>query len=266
MRRIETNDWWPELVKLKDKLSLRELAEKFSVTPGAISAAFKRTGITRKPAPPGPRARRKGPEEEALPPEPGEAPADAARPGSKDNQIEPFVHLLGNRPDSEVAEQANVSVRTIASYRSRMGIPGYTGPRKRRGPGPGRKSKIDAFADMLGQVPDRVIAEQAGVTLNAVRNYRAKRGIPAATRGGSTPTPAPTTPAPTTTASPEAAPRRAPVPAAGANHSAYRITSSQNGSEDVHIVVATSLSDAASRAESAGLGHVVSLEWIGSVL
>ena len=60
MRRIETNDWWPELVKLKDELSLRELAERFDVTPGAISAAFKRTGISSPPsAPPGPRARRR---------------------------------------------------------------------------------------------------------------------------------------------------------------------------------------------------------------
>ena len=92
MRRIETYDWWPELVKLKDTLSLRELAERFNVTPGAISAAFKRTGTTRKPAPPGPRSRRKE-SGEALPPEPGEAPA--GRPGSKDERILPYQELLG---------------------------------------------------------------------------------------------------------------------------------------------------------------------------
>ena len=256
MRRIETNDWWPELVKLKDKLSLRELAEKFAVTPGAISAAFKRTGITRRPAPPGPRARRKAPvDDEALPPEPGESKGSSARPGSKDVQIQPYVHLLGTVPDSEVAEQAGVSVRTIASYRSRKGIPGYNGPRKRRAPPTSRKSKIDAYADQLGQVPDRVIAEKAGVTLNAVRNYRTKRGIPAAGRASS---PAAAAPAPVVSAP------QVSVVAGGS--AAYRVTSNHNGSEDVHIVVAASASDAASRAESAGIGRVVALEWIGSVL
>ena len=131
MRRIETYDWWPELVRRKDELSLRELAERFDVTPGAISAAFKRTGLSRQAAPPGPRIRRQGKADgEALPPEPGDAGA-TARPGSKDTEIVPYLELLGQVPDSEVAKKANVSVRTIASFRARHNVGGYKGPRKR---------------------------------------------------------------------------------------------------------------------------------------
>ena len=254
MRRIETNDWWSDLVKLKDELSLRELAEKFEVTPGAISAAFKRTGISRRPAPPGPRARRKStPDLDDLPPEPGEVAGEDARPGSKDAQILPFVDLLGNVPDQEVADRAGVSVRTIASYRARKGISGYAGPRKRRRPAPARKSKIDAYADMLGQVPDRVIADKAGVTLNAVRNYRAKRGIAAATRSGG-----------------ETIEVSRPVvaaPALDGSDSAWRVVvEADEGMQETRVVVAASLSEAASRAETAGIGHVVSMEWLGEVV
>ncbi len=258
MRRIETNDWWAELVKLKDELSLRELAEKFEITPGAISAAFKRTGISRRPAPPGPRSRRKSkPEVDELPPEPGEQADEDARPGSKDAQILPFVHMLGSVPDADVADEAGVSVRTIASFRSRKGIPGYSGPRKRRRPGQGRRSKIDAFADMLGQVPDRVIAEKAGVTLNAVRNYRTKRNIQAATRSNVAAAP---TAAPTMNGLP-------PAPTDGSAHeSAWRVTAEDGDHRATRVVVAPSLAEAASRAESANIGHIVSLEWIGEVM
>jgi hypothetical protein len=111
MRRIETYVWWPELVRRKDELSLRELAERFDVTPGAISAAFKRTGLSRKAAPPGPRIRRKQrgeADDDGLPPEPGEwdSAAGEARPGSKDSKILPYLEILGQVPDSEVASKA----------------------------------------------------------------------------------------------------------------------------------------------------------------
>jgi hypothetical protein len=196
MRRIETFDWWPELVELKDELSLRELADKFNVTPGAISAALRRTGITRKPAPPGPRARRT-----QLPPEPGgEGNPPLVRPGSKDSQLVPYLDELGQVPDAEVANRAGVSVRTVASFRSRHDIPGYSGPRRRRKDRKPRRSRIDPYKEMLGQVPDRVVAEQAGVSLNAVRNYRVKHGIAASGRGrpkaGTVPPPGSLTQAP----------------------------------------------------------------------
>jgi len=179
LRRIETFDWWPHLVELKDELSLRELAERFQVTPGAISAALRRSGIQRKPAPPGPRARRPG----VLPPEPGEGGATVLRPGSKDAHLVPYLDELGKVPDADIAERAGVSVRTVASFRSRHQIAGYSGPRRARGERKRRSSRIDPFAELLGTVPDRVVAEKAGVSLNAVRNYRVKHGIAAAGRG-----------------------------------------------------------------------------------
>ena len=91
MRRLETFDWWPELLTLKDTMSLRELAQKFDVTAGAISSALRREGINRSPAPPGPRnPRKKASADDGLPPEPGEQIAKGtprARSHSKDAKL-----------------------------------------------------------------------------------------------------------------------------------------------------------------------------------
>lgn len=254
MRKIETYDWWPELLAMKDELSLRELAERFDVTPGAISAAFKRTGTTRKPAPPGPRAlrKRRGNGDDDLPPEPddleyGEDDGSGRRrpnprPGSKDQKILAHYELLGDVPDAEVAREAGVSVRTIASFRSRHDIPGYTGPRRTSGARGPRQSKIDPFSDLLGKVPDRVVAERAGVSLNAVRNYRVKRGIPAAGRSTSL----------------------NPVPSSGAK--AWKVTIRSGGGDAERVVVADGLVQAATMAEQASPGQVVGIQLVGDVL
>lgn len=150
MRRLETFDWWPELISLKDTLSLRELAQKFDVTPGAISAALRREGINREPAPPGPRNARKRTDEEALPPEPGESPKP--RP-TKEGKAEPRSHSkdarllslwddLGKLPDRDIADKAGISVRTVASFRARHGIAAYAGPRKARAAGAGGNGAV----------------------------------------------------------------------------------------------------------------------------
>ncbi|MEY3213277.1 MAG: hypothetical protein RIT28_3758, partial [Pseudomonadota bacterium] len=74
MRKLEQEKWWPKLLAKKDSHSLRELAEEFGATPGAINNALKRNNIVRDAAPPGPRTRRgrppapKGGEAEALKP------------------------------------------------------------------------------------------------------------------------------------------------------------------------------------------------------
>jgi hypothetical protein len=265
MRRIETYDWWPELVRRKDELSLRELAERFDVTPGAISAAFKRTGLSRKAAPPGPRIRRKhrgDGEDDGLPPEPGEhvsVPTEV-RPGSKDSRILPFVDLLGEVPDSEVASKAGVSVRTIASFRSRNSISGYKGPRKRGADRAPRKSRIDAFAHLVGQFPDRVVAEKAGVSLNAVRNWRMRHGVPASGRSS--------TDADASSAGNIGVNGANGVHAVHMNGGggAWKVVTAQDPHGRVRVVVAESLADAAARVERAGLGKVLALEWIGEVV
>lgn len=243
MRRLETLEFWPELVALKDELSLRELSERFGVTPGAISAALKRTGTTRTPAPPGPRAARRRAGD--LPPEAGEdgSAPPRPRPGSKDHLIHAHWDLLGNVPDAEVAREAGVSVRTVASFRARHNVPGYTGPRRSARSQKRRPSKIDAFAHLLGTVPDRVVAQQAGVSLNAVRNYRNKRGIAAAPRERSPSLP---------TAQPGGA-------------QAWRVTFLEGGAEHVRVVVANDITQAMNAALAAG-HQVVGVNWVGPVL
>ncbi len=256
MRRLETFEWWPELVALKDELSLRELSQKFDVTPGAISAALKREGISRKAAPPGPRIHRKRKRAVAddLPPEAGEdliGEEGDARPGSKDALVLAHRELLGNLPDREVADLAGVSVRTIASFRARHNIPAFTGPkrvtaRRRRG------SKIEPFEQLLGKSSDAEVAKLAGVTANAVRNHRARLGVSA----------------PSAAKKESVAPTR--VRASGAAQHAWRVVIQTDNKEIARVVLADSVVEAAQSASNhAGThlpGRVVSLSWVGEVL
>lgn len=163
---VETEPWWDELLELRNEMSLRELAEKFGVSPGEISLALKKEGVKREPKQSGSSDDGNGSSDEEIP---------TVRPGSKDSLLAPLRDLMGEISDSEVAEKAGVSMRTVASYRRRHDIPAYTGrgkPKKRF-----RRSKIDPYSDLVGKIPDRMVAEKAGVTLNAVRNYRTNRGI-----------------------------------------------------------------------------------------
>lgn len=43
----------------------------------------------------------------------------------------------------------------------------------------GYTSKIDPFADLVGVLPDRTIAQRAGTTIGSVQAWRSRRGIPA---------------------------------------------------------------------------------------
>ena len=52
-----------------------------------------------------------------------------------------------------------------------------------------RKSKLDPFMDKVGILPDRYVAELAGVTSENVRAFRSRRGIPARWRGEGEPLP-----------------------------------------------------------------------------
>lgn len=171
--------WWSEAMRLKDTMPLRELAGRVGVSTGTLSSELKKAGIRRRlrldPEPSS--SRQAGP---PMPNKPSHSPN--RRHGSKDSQIEQFFHLLGKIPDSEVARLAEVSVRTVASYRARNDIAGYEGPRRRPQARGGRQSKLDDYKHLLGKLPDRVVAEEAGMSLGAVRNYRIKNDIPAAGR------------------------------------------------------------------------------------
>ncbi len=241
-KKIEDRPYWPEIVALKDDLSLRQLADRYGVSSAAVNNAFKRSGIERKPAKPGRKLKKDLDAAKAavqavaeLPPEPGDgsktkgakryvrpdktATAAAAAPPAKAKKsrkkkgrggapskapmIEPFKDQLGTRSDGEIAELAGVNARTVAKYRKSLGIPAYRGhqekfsasrkaasvaaagrpkkarsTRKRGSTRRRRSSKIDPYIDRLGTVPDREIAELAGISAEAVRVFRSRHGIP----------------------------------------------------------------------------------------
>lgn len=263
MRRLEDKAWWADLIKDKDDYSLRELGEKYGATPGAINGALKRNGIERKGAPPGPRKNRSRPAK-------GKVGAPRGPRKATLSKLEPYLAKLGKVTDRVIAEEAGVSVQTVAAVRKHMGI---TVPRGRRpanppettasttaakkNPGPGR-SAIAPYADHLGQVPDSEIAALAGVSENAVRNYRNRRGISAPPR---MPSSASATPAPKKArpAAPKAAPAVAAV-AVRAGAQAWRV---QLDGRSV-IVVGDSAVEAATKASAAGT--VTSMELLGEVL
>ena len=266
MRRLEDKDWWSELIAEKDQFSLRELAEKFGATPGAINAALKRNGITRTPAPPGPRRRRGRPPAPANPAKKrrrGGAPRGPRK--STVQKILPFKDQLGITADREIARQVGVSIQTVASYRKSLGITARRGrgaapvevaatESAKKNPGPGR-SAIAPFADQLGAVPDAEIAALAGVSVNAVRNYRNRRGIKLLRRSTKAAKVAKKTPKASRPGRPsKKATRKA------ASRQAWRV---QLAGSSV-IVVAKDLVGAARKAQ--GAGAVIGLELLGAVL
>lgn len=89
---------------------------------------------------------------------------------------------------------------------------------------------------LLGQVPDRVVAERAGVSLNAVRNYRVKRGIAAAGRDG---------------AGLMQRPNQEGV------QRAWSVTWESAGTETTRVVIGQEMSEVLSQFEQLGLGTAV---------
>ena len=174
---------------------------------------------------------------------------------------------IGNAAQ-EIAKKAGVSVRTIASFRSRNQIPGYSGRTAKKSGRTRRKSRIDPFADIVGKVPDRVVAEKAGVTLNAVRNYRASRGIRSSRERARELREAGVSMQPTNGASQQVAAPASPVAAERPVIStkgafAWRARF-ENGSEG--LVLGDNAVQAAQAAQLSGHGSVLGLERVGSML
>ena len=117
MKRIDKQEWWSELVALKDTMSLRELSERFGASPAAIANALKRNGLKRKSAPAGPRKRR------------AVEQAPKKRPG-RPSVLDQFQHKMGTIVDREIAEMAGVTVSAVTNYRRRHNIKA-TSPRGR---------------------------------------------------------------------------------------------------------------------------------------
>lgn len=132
-------------------------------------------------------------------------------------ELDKRTHLLGTMPDAQIAEKAGVSAAVVGRYRRSLGISSFKArsaasaaeaepaaaseppstdespasepetveastPAPAAKPKRRRKSKIDPYAELLGQSPDSEIAKLAGVTTEAVRMYRRRRGVAPARR------------------------------------------------------------------------------------
>lgn len=124
MRRLEKRPWWPELVRQKDDFSLRELAEIFGVSPGAIQNALLRQGLSRKAFPSGPRASsgRTAIVQRAR------SPRGRNARQLTEKRLAPYVDLLGQVADGEIAAKIGLSAATVARIRRGMGISAYMSP------------------------------------------------------------------------------------------------------------------------------------------
>jgi len=103
-----------------------------------------------------------------------------SRTKTKAEVIEENLNLLGVLPDGEVARLLHVSARTIIKHRMQRGIPAFAGNRTPPRPRNGLRSHVQQLHDLVGVVPDRVIAEMLNLTDATVRNYRIRHQIPAA--------------------------------------------------------------------------------------
>ena len=169
--------------------------------------------------------------------------------------------MLGQEPDRVVAERAGVSVAAVRRYRVRHGIAGRRGRPPIEAPQAtplravkrkGRRSALTPFADELGHVPDRELAERAGVTVENVRAYRKRRGIPAYWRDvASTPSAVATENA------------RSATPGAE-EQQAFSVCVSVDGIDSQYVIVAPDIASAAARAvsRSARLGDQVTVREI----
>ncbi len=164
--RLETADWWPELLKLQERLPLKELAERFGVSVNGLSRALKRAGVEHRPV---------------RSPDPGSG-ADAP-PDPRSAEAQPwwpeFLALKDRHSLAKLARRFGVAEITLQRALKRTGV----GRKSQRGARAGRESKraaraIKPLEGLLGQVPDGEVARQAGVSRYAVAQYRKRRGIP----------------------------------------------------------------------------------------
>ena len=214
-----------------------------------------------------------------------------ARP-SANAKLEKVKDMMGKKPDHEVAAAVGVSVSTVGKYRRLHKIPAYEGHKfvkgkvgtpgkptsapsrkkgasadKKKSPATGgkrrfRRSKLDAYANLIGKVPDREVAELAGMTPDGVRMYRHRHGIPAVSvfkkaqrklKASSGAAPAPEA---------EAAPNT--------GDRAYTVSIRADGQDRDYVVLGSDIADAARRAVGAlsarGSGEVLSLSFLAETL
>ena len=113
------------------------------------------------------------------------------RPPKPTDHLDKVRHLMGTMSDQEVAKKCGSTSSIVGRYRRKHGIPAYEGYKFGKGQKPPskstdktaqskprrRRSKIDAYRDQVGKIPDLEIAEKAGVSVEGVRMYRRRHGI-----------------------------------------------------------------------------------------
>jgi hypothetical protein len=105
-------------------------------------------------------------------------------------RLEPYRDLMGKRPDGEIAKLAGMDRRYVVVFRTHNDIPPYrrgsasTSSKPADGSKPRRfrKSRLDEFRHLMGEVPDGRIAELASCSREAVMRYRKRYEIASASR------------------------------------------------------------------------------------
>lgn len=237
--RLESASWWPELLEVKDELSLSEMADRFGVSINGLSRALKRAGIERKTV-----RRGRGPAKKSTAPK-------GADPRSAEAQDwwDEFLTLKDRKPLAELAGRFGVAEITLQRAMKRTGTERRS-QRGARGSQQARKAarRLKPLAHLLGNLPDADIAAQTGLTRYAVAQYRRRNGVPSVRSGGAS--------SPMAAAAPVAA--QAPAPpdarvkaAPRAQAEAYLVRVSVDGGTVKYVVVGRDLADAAGQAQAA---------------
>jgi transcriptional regulator with XRE-family HTH domain len=177
--RLESAAWWPELIELKDDLSLSELSEKFGVSVNGLSRALQRAGIERRAA-----RRGRGP---ARKPKLTKGPDP--RSAEAQEWWADFLALKDRKSLADLAKRFGVAEITLQRAMKRTG----TGRKSQRGARGSQQSRkiarlLKPLRHLLGTVPDPEIASQSGLSRYAVAQYRRRHGIPSVRDSGGEPT------------------------------------------------------------------------------
>ena len=161
--------------------------------------------------------------EQPTAPTPTALPTPPSQSSARVDPLERFRNELGKVGDQVIADRAGVTRESVGKFRRDNGVPAYdgfrTGPRRKavqvapvealapptptpapEAPSrqiPKSRSVVDAYAEILGTVPDGAVAAMAGVSRDAVKEYRKRHGIARfRTRPVDQPTPVPDAAAP----------------------------------------------------------------------
>ena len=256
----------PKKAASKKAASKKAAPKKAAPKKAAPKKAAPKKAASKKAAPKKAAPKKAAPKK-AAPKRVGAKPGPKGLRASTVAKLAPYISMLGDVADGEIASMAGISIQTVARVRKERGIAPRRGrgltktvvvsdaPRRR----PGRPSKIAPFEDKLAAHSDADVAAMAGVSENAVRNYRKRNGLAAAVAPAAVRTaPAAVRRAPKVA---KAAPKAAVPAVSMVGQRAYRV----NLDGRTAIVVGTNLVEAARKAVESG-SEVTSIELLGDIL